>query len=189
MGSSLTKGTVRVQVRKDTASNLASANPTLAAGEFGFETDGTLKIGDGSTAWTALSYVGFPYHYMQHQWDATSTSDYYVPFGASITEYNSDVDSLINDNVWIVPFAGKLVKAYLYCESATGDTDMKLNVNGSLGSSVLSGGVVAVASKTVATFTCDQNNTFSAGDVIRIFLDITAKSDDATMTTVWQRTA
>ena len=134
----------------------------------------------------APATVPTQYHYMQHQWDATSTADYYVPFGASITEYNSDADSLIADNVWIVPFAGKLVKAYLYCESATGDTDMKLNVNGSLGSSVLSGGVVDVGDETVATFTCDQNNTFSAGDIIRVFLDITAKSDDATMTTVWE---
>ena len=126
------------------------------------------------------------YHYMQHQWDNTGTNDYYVPFGASTSEYNSTVDALIDDNAWIVPFAGKLIKAYLYCESAIGDTDMKLNVNTSLGSSVLSGGVVDVASKTTATFTCDQNNTCSAGDLIRIFLDITAKSDSATMTTVWE---
>ena len=39
MASSLTKGTVRVQIRKDTASNWTSTNPTLASGEFGFETD------------------------------------------------------------------------------------------------------------------------------------------------------
>lgn len=46
-----------LQVRRDTASNWTTANPTLAAGEIGFETD-TLKfkIGDGSTAWTSLGY-------------------------------------------------------------------------------------------------------------------------------------
>ena len=59
MGSSLTKGTVRVQVRKDDASDWTSADPTLAVGEFGFESDtGKLKIGDGSTAWTSLGYIG-----------------------------------------------------------------------------------------------------------------------------------
>ena len=126
------------------------------------------------------------YHYMQHQWDSTGGTDYYVPFGASITESQYSSAPLINDQVWIAPFAGKLVKAYLYAESAIGDTDMKLNINGSLGSSVLSGGVVGVSAQTVATFTCDQNNTFSLGDVIRLYLDITAKSDDATMTTVWE---
>ena len=59
MSTSLTKGTVRVQVRKDTASNWTSADPILAVGEFGFETDtNKLKIGDGSTAWTGLGYIG-----------------------------------------------------------------------------------------------------------------------------------
>jgi len=43
--------------RRDTAANWTSTNPTLAAGELGFETD-TLKfkIGNGSTAWTSLTY-------------------------------------------------------------------------------------------------------------------------------------
>jgi hypothetical protein len=59
MGSSLTKGTVRVQVRKDTASNWTTANSVLASGEFGFETDtGYLKCGDGVTNWGSLKYVG-----------------------------------------------------------------------------------------------------------------------------------
>ena len=47
----------KLQIRRDTASNWTSANPTLSAGEFGFETDTyKLKIGDGSTAWTSLDY-------------------------------------------------------------------------------------------------------------------------------------
>ena len=47
-----------IQIRRDTASNWTSTNPTLASGEMGFETDtGKLKIGTGSTAWTSLSYV------------------------------------------------------------------------------------------------------------------------------------
>ena len=59
MSSSLTKGTVRVQVRKDTASNWTLADPTLASGELGFETDtNLLKIGSGSTPWTNLGYLG-----------------------------------------------------------------------------------------------------------------------------------
>lgn len=49
--------TTKLQVRNDTAANWTSANPTLLAGEIGFETD-TLKfkIGNGSTVWTSLSY-------------------------------------------------------------------------------------------------------------------------------------
>ena len=47
-----------IQVRRDTAANWTSVNPTLAAGEMGFETDtGKFKIGTGSTAWTSLFYA------------------------------------------------------------------------------------------------------------------------------------
>lgn len=46
----------QIQVRRDTAANWTSENPTLASGEIGFETDtGKFKIGDGSTAWTAIA--------------------------------------------------------------------------------------------------------------------------------------
>ena len=48
---------VRIQFRRDTAANWTSANPTLASGELGLETDTRkFKIGDGTTAWTSLSY-------------------------------------------------------------------------------------------------------------------------------------
>jgi hypothetical protein len=50
---------VRIQLRRDSAANWTSANPVLAPGEVGTETDtGKLKIGDGSTAWTSLAYGG-----------------------------------------------------------------------------------------------------------------------------------
>jgi hypothetical protein len=46
------------QFRRGTASQWTSTNPTLAAGELGYETDtGKFKIGTGSAAWTSLSYA------------------------------------------------------------------------------------------------------------------------------------
>lgn len=49
----------QMQVRRGTASSWTSTNPTLAAGELGFETDtGKFKIGTGSSTWTALPYAG-----------------------------------------------------------------------------------------------------------------------------------
>lgn len=49
----------QIQVRRGTAAQWTSANSTLASGEFGFETDtGKVKIGNGSTAWTSLGYIG-----------------------------------------------------------------------------------------------------------------------------------
>jgi hypothetical protein len=48
----------KIQLRRGTASQWTSANPTLSSGEAGFETDtGKLKIGNGSTAWNSLSYA------------------------------------------------------------------------------------------------------------------------------------
>lgn len=51
----------QIQVRRDTAANWTSVNPTLAQGEIGYETDtGKYKIGTGSATWTALSYAALP---------------------------------------------------------------------------------------------------------------------------------
>ena len=52
---------VQIQLRRDTAANWTTANPTLAAGELGLETDtAKYKIGNGSTAWASLSYSSLP---------------------------------------------------------------------------------------------------------------------------------
>ena len=58
-----------IKHRRDTASNWASTNPVLAAGELGFVTSGTAvvdgntvdvtgysKVGDGTTAWGSLAW-------------------------------------------------------------------------------------------------------------------------------------
>ena len=48
----------RIQLRRGTAAQWISANPVLAAGEIGTETDtGKLKVGDGTSAWSALAYI------------------------------------------------------------------------------------------------------------------------------------
>jgi hypothetical protein len=49
----------RIQIRRGTASQWTTANPTLASGEYGLETDtGKVKLGNGETAWTSLAYFG-----------------------------------------------------------------------------------------------------------------------------------
>jgi len=51
---------VQIQMRRDTAAAWTAANPVLAAGEMGLETDTTYyKIGNGSTAWNSLAYGAF----------------------------------------------------------------------------------------------------------------------------------
>lgn len=49
--------TQRIQLRRGTAAEWTAANPTLASGEPGRETDtGKQKTGDGATAWNSLAY-------------------------------------------------------------------------------------------------------------------------------------
>jgi hypothetical protein len=50
--------TATIQIRRDTAANWTSANPTLNSGEIGYETDtSNFKIGSGAL-WTATPYAG-----------------------------------------------------------------------------------------------------------------------------------
>ena len=50
--------TVRIQVRRGTSSEWTTANPTLAAGEMGVETNtNKFKFGNGTDAWNNLSYA------------------------------------------------------------------------------------------------------------------------------------
>ena len=47
----------RFKLRSDTASSWETENPILLEGELGLETDtGLFKCGDGSSAWSSLSY-------------------------------------------------------------------------------------------------------------------------------------
>lgn len=47
-----------IKLRRDTAANWVSANPVLAAGETGLETDsGLVKYGNGTSAWADLPYA------------------------------------------------------------------------------------------------------------------------------------
>ncbi len=46
-----------IQLRRGAAADWTSADPVLAQGEMGYETDtGKSKVGDGSTSWTGLAY-------------------------------------------------------------------------------------------------------------------------------------
>lgn len=75
-----------LQMRRGSAATWTSTNPTLSAGEWGYETDtGRAKVGDGSTVWTSLKYAKLRY------------DDLITGSGVSITELtdgNSQVTGL-----------------------------------------------------------------------------------------------
>jgi hypothetical protein len=48
----------KIKLRRDTAANWSSANPVLALGEPGYDTtNNKIKMGDGTSTWTQLSYL------------------------------------------------------------------------------------------------------------------------------------
>jgi len=83
-----------IQIRRDSASNWTSTNPTLASGELGLETDTSkLKAGDGATAWTSLGYytlgtAGYVIGTDVQAYDATIMVD--GDIGSTVQGYDAD---------------------------------------------------------------------------------------------------
>ncbi len=97
----------KIQIRRDTAANWTSTNPTLSQGEQGYEIDtGKFKIGDGTTAWTSLSYLlGYTDADVDtHLNTSTATNGEYLSWDGSDYDWatvpagytNSDVDTHLN---------------------------------------------------------------------------------------------
>lgn len=85
----------RIQLRRDTAANWSSANPTLAQGELGLNLDtNQIKIGDGLTAWNSLSYTNLALDI--NDLDGVTITD--VQNG-DFLRYNSSASAWINDPV------------------------------------------------------------------------------------------
>jgi hypothetical protein len=102
----------KIQLRRDTAADWTSTNPTLAAGEIGFESDtNKFKIGDGATAWTSLNYAPEGYattSYVDTQ-DANIASDSLV-FTNKTFDANGTGNSISNIETADIA-AGTLVTA------------------------------------------------------------------------------
>ena len=105
--SSLNK---KIMMRADTAANWTSTNPTLNAGEIGFESDtGKFKIGTGSNTWSGLNYAssvlpsqtGHTGEYLKTDGSTTSWASIYTPdltINAQTDNYTlvaSDVNKLV----------------------------------------------------------------------------------------------
>lgn len=96
-----------IQIRRGTASQWTSTNPTLSAGEWGLETDtGRYKAGDGITSWTSLKYSSI----LPNSNDFVVSSGLGVTFGTNgipvtvsvsglttsqITDFNSAVSGIV----------------------------------------------------------------------------------------------
>jgi Major tropism determinant N-terminal domain len=90
--------TVRIQVRRGTATQWTSVNPILAAGEMGVESDtNKFKFGNGSSTWTALSYANSDAGEIgEISQDAINTA---LTMGAGLTKTYNDGANTITINV------------------------------------------------------------------------------------------
>jgi len=87
----------RIQNRRGTAAEWTAVNPTLASGEFGYETDtGKFKVGDGSTAWSSLSYFSASRELALNDLSDVSTAD---KTDGSVLYYDSSSSSFKADDV------------------------------------------------------------------------------------------
>ena len=121
---------VRIQFRRGTAAEWASANPTLAAGELGYETDtNQIKIGTATTAWNDLAYSGVSQAYIDSALSgivglAPETLDTLNELAAAIGDDPNFVQT-IADDITAVQNA-----AQLYTDNALTDHDVSTNVHG-----------------------------------------------------------
>jgi hypothetical protein len=180
----------------------ASENDTI---NFGVKHDGSIDkgsitsgfgaINNGSSSITTTGTIsaGDFNHFIDvkiHQWYAADANQDYIPFGGSQAESNSTADSLNDDTLFIAPYNGTLEKIVLQAAPGSltvggaGNTRMQLRVNGSLLTYVQE----AVANETSVTFTWSANNSFNAGDRLRISFDPTNIPKQVTATSVWKYT-
>ena len=132
--------TVRLQLRRGIADDWFDANPTLAAGEIGIETDtNTFKFGDGSTPWNSLAYA------------LSGTVDDYILLGAKGVA--NGVASL--DSSGLIPLAQLPGANALDAEVATAVT-AGINTHNGVTTSVHG------IANTAALVTLDANQTLTA---------------------------
>lgn len=90
-----------IKLRRDTAANWTSVNPTLAQGEVGIDlTSGKFKIGDGSSTWSVLLYaIDTPVEVSTKattaRTDAETTASGYVSTHASLTATHGATGAIV----------------------------------------------------------------------------------------------
>jgi hypothetical protein len=78
--------TTRIQLRRGSASQWSTVNPTLSSGEVGYETDtNKFKIGNGSTAWSSLDYFGVEVDLSGYLTASSASTTYLTQASASTT--------------------------------------------------------------------------------------------------------
>ncbi len=160
----------QIQLRRDTAADWTSNNPTMAAGEFGWESDtNRFKIGDGSTAWTSLGYADT----LKSLGDMTITgSTISAPSNGDLTLTTSGSGSVVVDDTFKIGSGAGVTTILdeddLSSDSATAlatQQSIKAYVDNNSGGSSL-GDLTAIGSTLTAPSNADLTLVSSNGNVV-----------------------
>jgi hypothetical protein len=181
-----------IQIRRDTATNWTSANPTLAQGELGLETDTSkIKAGDGSTAWTSLGYLIDTGGYAAYS-DATANFTGTLQNGGSNVVVDTDIGSTVQAyDATIVVDADIGVTVQGYDANTTTSTNTQTLTNKTIRDTVyaLTGTAFDATNGAVQTKTLAANTTFtdslSSGDAIVLQLEAGASYTVTWPTMTW----
>jgi hypothetical protein len=164
-----------IQLRRDTAANWTSANPTLAQGELGTETDTSkIKIGDGSTVWNSLGYLVDTGAYASYS-DTTANFTGTLQNGGSNVVVDTDIGSTVQ----------------AYDANTTTSTNTQTLTNKTVRDTVyaLSGTAFDATNGAVQTKTLAANTAFtdslSSGDAIVLQLEAGASYTVTWPTMTW----
>ena len=115
--------TTRIKLRRDTAANWTSNDPVLALGEAGYDTtNNQLKVGDGTSVWSALSFAGgtgdkitAEKTYSDGYSDGSNQTFTYTTGSIAVQMANND-GLYLNDLLsrWVQYFDGNLAYPYNY---------------------------------------------------------------------------
>jgi hypothetical protein len=181
-----------IQIRRDTAANWTSANPILAQGELGLETDtDKFKVGDGSTAWTSLGYLINTSGYASYA-DTTANFTGTLQNGGSNVVVDTDIGSTVQAyDATIVVDADIGVTVQGYDANTTTSTNTQTLTNKTIRDTVyaLSGTAFDATNGAVQTKTLAANTTFtdslSSGDAIVLQLEAGASYTVTWPTMTW----
>lgn len=124
----------RTRVNTKTASTWTSENPVLAEGEVGHESDtGKIKVGDGSTAWSSLSYTSATA-------DTTSATNFTSTLQVNGSDVTTDADIGSTIQAYDANLTGFVAACNLPTSDGTADQVLKTDGAGTISFATQSGG-------------------------------------------------
>ncbi len=165
----------RMQQRRGTAAQWSGANPILAAGEIGFETDtGKFKIGNGSSLWSALNYYVDGNAILDGAPGVLNTlnelaaalgddPDFFITVATNLSSHTN-----LSTNVHGITDTADLA-TQSYVDAAAVHSAVTTNVHGIINTADLA--TEAYADGAVSTHSSDSTNVHGIGDTSLIVLD------------------